>query len=146
MNLMAPFSLTAWHTLVTFALFGLIWVVQLAIYPLFQRVGREGFVAYHAAYCARIAWVVTPLMMIEVLSIVGLMWLDPGPFAPRELGFNLAAIAGIWGATALWSVPAHRRLTRGFDPAAFQSLVKTNWIRTGLWTARALWLADALSS
>lgn len=139
----SPFvvSLTTAHAVSTWALVGLIWVVQLAIYPLFRQVGVERFRSYHAAYCARIAWVVAPCMLVELLAAVGLLWLGEGPFRRSELVLGLVAIAGIWLATALFSVPAHRQLARGFDAAAQRRLVRTNWIRTVLWTGRGVWIA-----
>jgi hypothetical protein len=44
----------------------------------------------------------------------------------------------IWCSTAFLQVPMHQRLSSGFDAAAHRSLVKTNWVRTILWSARAL--------
>ena len=145
MDSIPPFSLTQWHALSTFGLFGLIWVVQLAIYPLFSKVGRDRFCEYHEAYCARIAWVVAPLMFIELLSALALLFVASGPFGRGELWWGLAAIVGVWMSTAFLSVPAHRRLIQGFDERAFRRLVWTNWIRTGLWSARAIWIASSLS-
>ena len=145
MHTIPPFSLTVWHALATFGLLGLIWVVQLAIYPLFAKVGRAEFARYHEAYCARIAWVVAPLMFIELLSAIALLYVASGPFQEAELWWGLAAIVAIWVSTAALSVPEHRRLLKGFDQRAFQRLVWTNWIRTALWTARAVWIAATLS-
>ena len=53
----------------------------------------------------------------------------------RALGAALVAL--IWGVTFLISVPCHAALSAGFDAAAHDRLVSTNWIRTIAWTARA---------
>ena len=37
-------------------------------------------------------------------------------------------------------VPSHEKLLRAFDRAAHQFLVRSNWLRTLLWSARALLL------
>ncbi len=37
----------------------------------------------------------------------------------------------------LLQVPAHRRLSAGFDDRAASRLVETNWLRTALWSARS---------
>lgn len=145
MELFPPFTLTVWHAWTTFALFGLIWVVQLAIYPLFARIGPDHFCEYHESYCARITWVVAPLMLIEILSAAALLWLDSGRFDRTDLQLNFAAIVAVWVSTAMFSVPAHRRLLRGFEESAYRRLVHTNRIRTGLWSVRTLWLAGVLS-
>jgi hypothetical protein len=44
----------------------------------------------------------------------------------------------IWASTALWQVPAHRRLEHGFDPRVHGRLVSTNWVRTAAWSARGV--------
>ncbi len=149
-----PFTIHTWHAASTLALVGLIWVVQLAIYHLFSMVHMDGvhrdgvhrhsFCAYHEAYCARIAWVVAPLMLTELLSAIGLLWLDPGPFQRAELWWGLGAIGGVWLSTAALSVPAHRKLLNGFEERAYRALVLTNWLRTALWTARGIWVCYAL--
>ena len=36
-----------------------------------------------------------------------------------------------------WVVTAHDRLGRGWDPRVHARLVRTSWIRTAAWTARA---------
>ena len=61
------------HTAITWALVGLIWTVQGALYPLFQNVGDREFVAYHGRHMAMITWVVGPLMLLEVGSAVLLL-------------------------------------------------------------------------
>jgi hypothetical protein len=51
---------------------------------------------------------------------------------------GLVLLAGIWLSTALVQAPIHGRLARGFDPALHRRLVRSNWVRTGLWTMRGL--------
>ena len=46
-------TVVAFELAVTSALFGLIWIVQVVHYPLFGRVGREGFAAYESAHRGR---------------------------------------------------------------------------------------------
>jgi hypothetical protein len=49
-----------------------------------------------------------------------------------------ALLLGIWASTFLVQVPCHQRLAAGWDEAVHARLVATNWLRTGLWTARLL--------
>jgi hypothetical protein len=49
---------------------------------------------------------------------------------------GLVAVGMIWASTVFLQVPCHNRLLSGFDLAAYQRLVSTNWIRTVLWSVR----------
>ena len=61
----------------TFWMVGLIWFVQVVHYPLFSKVGAEGFAAYEASHASRTTWVVAPPMLIEVVTSVLLIWFRP---------------------------------------------------------------------
>ena len=120
---------------------GVLWAVQLAIYPLFDGVGRDEFVAYHQRYTRGIGFVVGPLMLVEVLSAAWLLLhgLRAAPFVA-----SLGVLAALWACTAFVQVPLHNRLGRSYDAEAQRRLVATNWFRTLGWTARvALLLALA---
>jgi hypothetical protein len=123
------------HVVVTAALAGVVWVVQLAVYPLFDGVGADRFAAYHARYMRGITGVVAPLIGAEVLSAAGLLWL--GVRGPLFLG-SLVLIAMIWAITFAVEIPLHRKLGRGYDAEAHRHLVIANWARTLGWTARAV--------
>jgi hypothetical protein len=50
----------------------------------------------------------------------------------------LGALLAIWLSTALLQGPLHARLTReGSRPELVRALVRGNWVRTVLWTARS---------
>lgn len=130
------------HAAVTWALVGLIWTVQLVQYPLFADVGPDAFPAFHARHTRQITWVVAPLMLAEVASAA---WLVGRGGASRWLLASLVPLAAVWLSTWLVQVPLHERLARGFDGAAIDRLVATNWLRTAAWTLRGacVWLATA---
>jgi hypothetical protein len=123
----------------TLALAGLVWFVQVVHYPLFARVGESSFAPYEREHTRRTTWVVAPLMLVEAIAVVGLVVLDPGV----ATAVGALVLAGIWASTFLVQVPCHRVLERGWDAAAHRRLVRGNWMRTGLWTARGA-LAVAL--
>ena len=133
------------HLVVTAFLCGLIWVVQLVHYPLFDRVDREGFVAFEAAHQQRISWIVGPAMLLEVLTAGA--WLlatwRSGDLVAWAIA-NAVLIAAVWAATAFLSVPAHTALSGGFDAQAHQRLVDTNWVRTAIWSVRTVGLGVLL--
>ena len=126
-------DLLAVHGAATLAMTGLIWFVQLVHYPLFSLAARHSFTDFALQHQRRTTWVVAPLMVVEAVA-AGLL-LTRAPGALTWAGAGLLAI--IWLSTAFLQVPQHRRLARGFDPAAARRLVGTNWLRTAAWTARA---------
>lgn len=131
------------HAAATVAMAGLIWFVQIVHYPLFASVTRNAFPAYEQRHMQRTSWVVGPLMLVEAVSAVSLIWLCP----QSELAWvGLVLLAIVWLSTAFLQVPQHRRLTKAFDPGAHRRLVASNWIRTAAWTMRALVALSLLSS
>lgn len=123
------------HAASTCAMTGLIWFVQIVHYTLMSKVGSAGYEHYQDAHMKRTTWVVAPLMLTELASAVALLIV---------LGVTIWTIAGlimlalIWVSTATLQVPAHNRMLKGFDADAHRRLVGTNWVRTLLWTLRAI--------
>ena len=126
--------MTALHLGATLYMTGLIWFVQVVHYPLMGRVGRDGFREYEQAHTRLTTWVVAPPMLIELAT--GIAWAFQAPGRASFIG--LALIGVIWVSTALFQIPAHRRLERGFDASAHRRLVTSNWLRTVAWSARAI--------
>jgi hypothetical protein len=124
------------HAASTLYLVGLIWLVQAVHYPLFAQVGAAQAQAYARLHVTRITWVVGPPMLVELASGVWLALSPPRGLSAGPLWVGLLLLALIWLSTALLQVPEHRRLEVGPDPAAVRRLVRGNWLRTGLWTAR----------
>jgi hypothetical protein len=125
------------HVACTWALVGVIWTVQWVQYPGFRWVGEDQWKGFHESHCARIAWVVAPLMLGEALTGIALIvW--PLPGVSREfLSVGLGLILLVWVSTAVLSVPQHHKLKQ-HNPKAQQKLVLTNWVRTIAWTIRGL--------
>jgi hypothetical protein len=122
----------------TWAMVGLIWLVQVVQYPLFGEAGRAAFPAYHAGHSSRITLVVAPLMLLELASAAALVLHRPAWIGPAAAWTGLAMAAGVWAVTAFVQVPQHAQLAGGFDAVVHRELVMGNWIRTALWTARGL--------
>jgi hypothetical protein len=117
---------------------GLIWFVQIVHYPLMNRVGSGIFKDYEALHLSRTTWVVVPLMLTELGTNLLLFWFPAG-LSRALLGFGLVLLSLIWLSTFFLQVPQHRRLSRGFDASTHRRLVRSNWFRTWLWTARGFW-------
>jgi hypothetical protein len=122
------------HAAAASALCGLVWFVQIVHYPLFRRVGASGFVEYEVGHSHLTSRVVAPLMLAEAVAAVALtIWMPAEPL----IWIGLGTLTLIWLSTFLLQVPQHRRLSGGFDAVAHRRLVRTNWLRTIGWSARA---------
>lgn len=131
------------HTAATLLMLGVILVVQLVHYPLFQYVRPGDYDAFQAAHMRRITWIVAPAMSIELGTAGWLAWAPPLGVPAWAAWTGLGLVLFIWAVTGLVQVPLHTRLTNGFDAAAHRRLVATNWLRTGAWVLRAglvLWM------
>lgn len=116
---------------------GVIWFVQVVHYPLLALAGEEGFTALAAEHTRRTGWVVGPPMVVEGVTAVALLVWRPDGVPAGAAWAGAALVAAIWIATWAMAVPRHRELARGWDPLAHDALVRGNWVRTALWTARA---------
>ncbi|MCX6852755.1 MAG: hypothetical protein NTY98_28025 [Verrucomicrobia bacterium] len=123
------------HLAVTWMLVGLIWVVQILVYPQFRRVAPAKFRDYHFAHCFRIGLIVAPLLFVEAATAAGLLY-EGHQAQPFYISTGLIPI--IWLTTAVFQAPIHTRLGRGFDAPLIRRLILTNWIRTLAWTARGI--------
>lgn len=131
------------HATATLTMFGVILVVQWVHYPLFRHVGTADYPTYQAEHMRRITVIVGPLMSVELVTAGLLVWALPAGVLAWQAWAGLGLVGLIWGTTGLVQVPLHASLANGFDPGAHRRLVRTNWIRTGLWGARAglvLWM------
>ncbi len=126
----------------TFVMLGVIWVVQLLVYPSFAtvaaRVSAEEWMSYHARHAGRITWIVGPAMLVEA---VGALWLviDPATRVPVVMSvIGVGCVALIWITTILVASSHHARLAQAPDLVVIQRLVRINWIRTIAWSVRAV--------
>lgn len=123
--------LQQWRILSDFGLLILIWLVQLIIYPSFQFLQEQHFKRWHYLYTGFITAVVLPLMLIQLATYVGQVYLM-GRW--HDIA-NLVAVITVWVLTFTLSVPCHDRLQKdGKDLEVIHRLVATNWYRTTLWT------------
>jgi uncharacterized membrane protein len=123
------------HFAITWMLVGLIWVVQILVYPQFLRVAAKEFQDYHFAHCFRIGLIVAPLLFVEIASAAWLLY-EGRQAQPFIISTGLIPI--IWLTTAVFQAPIHTRLGRGFNAPLIERLILTNWIRTLAWTARGI--------
>jgi hypothetical protein len=105
-------------------------MVQIIVYPTFHKVVKEDFVAWHRTYCNAIGFFVLPVMLCQLLETSSACF-----FTAENLAWvKLLAVLGAWAITFLISAPCHRNLQEGKDTLLIDRLVRTNWLRTLLWT------------
>ena len=130
--------LLALNLAATFYLTGVIWIVQFVQYPFFADIDPQKFTRYHDDYRFWITPVVAPPMIVELLTAILLVFYAPAAIGSKLLWLALALTLLVWASTFFVQVPLHERLAGGFDAETHAALVRTNWIRTVLWSLRAV--------
>ena len=124
------------HAAAACAMAGVLWIVQLVVYPAFHLVRPDDLPSYAARHATRITPVVAPLMLIEAAAFIALIVLRAPLPSWLVIAGGLTLVVN-WLSTFLWQVPLHGRLQAG-DTAAITRLVKSNWLRTVCWSSRAV--------
>lgn len=122
------------NTVIDWALFGVIWIVQLVVYPGFRRIEKSRFVAWHSRYLKVMGYLVGPLMIGQLCFAI---WnaFTVGQWISSHTHY-LGLVALTWIATFRMVVPIHDNLQdRGNEPKLIKQLVLANWPRTVLWSA-----------
>ena len=123
------------HLVLTAAYLGFQWTVQVLVYRQFALVPPEAFAAYERAHQRRISLIVGPLFVGQVITTIWLVLDQPAGLPGWLTALPAVVLGGILGLTALSAVPLHRRLSHGWDPLAFRSLLNTDLARAMLATA-----------
>jgi hypothetical protein len=123
------------NLLLTAAYAGFQWTVQVLVYRQFVLVPPDAFAAHEAAHQRRISYLVGPLYGGQLLCTAALVTTGAGGDVLRwgAAGLLLAILA----ITGLLAVPLHRRLSAGFDVAAYRRLLRVDVARTVLATLNA---------
>ncbi len=124
---------------------GIIWFVQWVHYPLFDRVGREGFAHYEQTHTRRTFQILLLPLGLEALSGVILFAGFTGEVFKTPALMAVLGLQGIiYGLTFFVQMPLHRVLERGFSEQAYRWLVRSNWPRTACWTGKSILLTHYL--
>jgi hypothetical protein len=126
------------HAGATIFMAGLIWFVQVVHYPLFGRVGAEGYEAYQTGHMDRTTRVVGPPMLVEFAASAALLWLAPAAVPSILPWIGMILLIVIWISTGLVQAPTHGKLVAGWNPSLGAKLVTSNWVRTIAWSLRAV--------
>ncbi len=116
-------------------LVSLIWLIQLVHYPSFRFIHADDFLAFHQHHTTSIVWMVIPLMLGE-LGISFYLSYQSGWQMIHLFPFILVIL--LWLCTFLIQIPIHDSLSNGKDLVQIKKLIDTNWLRTFLWTVKAI--------
>lgn len=121
------------HLVATAAYAGFQWTVHLVVYRQLPAVPRSPMGAFEA-YERQHQRLITPLVgvLFGALTITTVLLLVLAPAgSPLWLRVTAAAMLLIVvGVTGLLAVPEHRRLSDGWDPAAYRRLLRVDLART----------------
>ncbi len=126
------------HLGATLYMTGLIWFVQIVHYPLFRLVGDKHFPLFEKQHTWRTGWVVGPVMVLELVTALVLLWQRPATIGVFEVWLGTTLLGIIWTSTVLVQMPLHFLLQEQPVRQAKRDLVWSNWVRTGAWSVRAL--------
>ncbi|MDQ7782820.1 MAG: hypothetical protein RDU20_08065 [Desulfomonilaceae bacterium] len=119
------------RNLFDFGIVVVVWLAQVIMYPSLAHIKEDAFVTWHRQYSSRIAFFVIPLLCGQAI-IVGIMVYFVGGFLTI---LSAAIIVLCWVSTFGLSVPCHAKLQRsGKDISVIRRLVRTNLVRTVLWS------------
>jgi len=117
---------------------GVLWYVQIVAYPLYKKVPGERFVAYELTRTRHTMGLVAPVMIFEMLTSITLVIMRKKILWEWLPWVGLGILLVGWGSTLFSQVPTHLRLRRGWNLKLIHKLIRTNWLRTMTWSARAL--------
>ena len=117
---------------------GLICFVQIVHYPLFQNIPESSWKKFHQQHMRLTSYVVMPIMLVELITAVLLLFYRPSFLSQKESLFLFLLLILIWLATFFIQVPLHQAIAQKRDSIKIQRLVQTNWIRSLLWVSRFL--------
>ena len=122
------------NLLVSGILAGLIWIIQLVHYPAFLFIDPLQFFAFHEHHTHFMGIIAAPLMLGELVLSLYLAVNN------RKFIIPLILVILIWISTFYIQVPLHGQLENEVQVETINKLIDTNWIRTFLWTCKAILL------
>ena len=130
-------QLGVFQLMLSSALFTLIWLVQLILYPTLSLLPESILKPVHQLHMNRISLLVIPLMSCEIM-LIAYRWIT---HLGSDAFFMIqsALIGMVWISTFLIQVPLHNRIESQLSlKSDCQKLVHTNWLRTILWSLSLL--------
>ena len=115
-------------------LIGVLLITQIISYPSLYSIDKTYFEKYHKNYVNSISYVVIPLMLIELFSLLYLTFYVSDLFMIK----SLLILITIWLFTFICIVPLHNSLSKKRSDDTIIRLVNYNWLRTILWSIKLI--------
>ena len=110
-------------------LIGISLITQFVTYPSFQSINPEIFSNFHKIYTQKMLFIVGPIMTIEFLSVVVLLFIN----IDFHFMVQFIFVFLIWILTFFLIVPIHNELEKHYNKSLNNKLIKLNGYRTFLW-------------
>tara|TARA_B100001093_G_C26827825_1_gene1014814 strand:+ start:729 stop:1202 length:474 start_codon:yes stop_codon:yes gene_type:complete len=116
---------------IDFAMFVVIWIVHIIVYPSFLFLEQKKFLDWHMYYCRKISYFVLPLMTLQLIETVTACF-----FVGRVWEWiRLVGVITAWAITFFHSAPKHKKLSnQGKNVRVIESLILGNLFRSTVWT------------
>ena len=115
-------------------LVSLVFMTQFITYPTFLHIDKDKFSEYHRKYVNNISFIVAPVMLIELLTLLLIAYFSKDFLIIKSLILLLV----IWLTTFFIMIPSHNKISKSFNIKEIKSLINYNWIRTILWSFKLL--------
>ena len=127
-------SILLFQIVINVYLLGVIIMTQFITYPTFLIIDKNSFNKYHRKYVNIISIIVAPAMILEITSLIVLVYLSKDFLLVKSLILLLC----IWLTTFIIMVPSHNILSRKNDSKEIKKLININWVRTFLWSVKLI--------
>tara|TARA_B100000530_G_scaffold336575_1_gene291735 strand:+ start:4078 stop:4503 length:426 start_codon:yes stop_codon:yes gene_type:complete len=127
-------SILLFQIVINVYLLGVIIMTQFITYPTFLIIDKNSFNKYHRKYVNIISIIVAPAMVLEIISLIVLVYLSKDFLLVKSLILLLC----IWLTTFIIMVPSHNILSRKNDSKEIKKLININWVRTFLWSVKLI--------
>ena len=122
------------HLIATAMMVSIIWLVQILHYPTFLYIDNERYTEFQNFHMKNISFLIIPLMLLEFLTGFFLLFFVNEIDFYFNISFSLLVL--IWLITVLFFTRYHSALSNKYERNIILKLIRLNWIRTFLWTAR----------
>ena len=115
-------------------LVSLVLMTQFITYPTFLYIDKDKFSEYHRKYVNNISFIVAPVMLIELLTLLLIAYFSKDFLIIKSLILLLV----IWLTTFFIMIPSHNKISKTFNKKEINRLINYNWVRTILWSFKLL--------
>ncbi len=123
---------------------GIVWFVQIAVYPLWPLVDAQHFHDFHLTWWHDM-WPTFGPVALMLLCSIALLWERPAGISKQLLWLGIALQLTVHGLTAFFWAPIQAAMAtpQGMSGLKYHELMSTHWLRVGLYwvyAGLAVWM------